>query len=656
MRNILLLEPNYKNKYPPIGLMKISTYHRLLGDKVTFYKGELKDFILDKYTKKCIDKLFYIDENINWRLYYTSIKSYLKKGGKIDFDDIPINKSNYQVLLEKAIIEQKINFHKKKYENEPLFDRVYIATLFTFYWNITIETINFAKKLVKSNNDIFVGGVSATLLYKDIIENTGITPIQGLLNKPQMLDNDLKILGKYKDVIVDTLSLDYSILDEIDYKYPEKDAYYGYITRGCIRKCSFCAVPILEPDYCNFITIKNKIEEIKLRYGEQRNLLLLDNNVLASSRFKDIINEIIECGFGKNAKYTEPNQYSISINNLKDGVNDTAYIKKIFNLNIDLLNRIKGEQKQEVYNLLSDNDLLNINTTTKDKLILVSDELLPLYTKYFRKLPRMRYVDFNQGVDARLFNEEKANLLGKINIRPLRIAFDNIKDKKYYENAIRLSAKAGIKNFSNYILYNFQDNPIELYQRLRFNIDLCDELNINIYSFPMKFHPIKGEDRFNRDYLGVNWNRKYIRAIQAILNAIKGKVGKGKEFFEKAFGANEEEYFKILEMPETMILYRYFFEWLGEEKKYHISTLAWEQTWKETFLLLDEKESKELLEIIHYNKFSTFDINNVNPKFKNLLIFYVDYRDNVINSNSELYKLKKEYDQHPTRKLRRKSL
>ncbi len=656
MRNILLLEPNYKNKYPPIGLMKISTYHRLLGDKVTFYKGDLKDFILDKYTKKCIDKLFYIDENINWRLYYTSIKNYLKKGGKIDLDDIPINKSNYQVLLEQAIIEQKINFHKKKYENEPLFDRVYIATLFTFYWNITIETINFAKKLVKSNNDIFVGGVSATLLYNDIIENTGITPIQGLLNKPLMLDNDLKILGKYKDVIVDTLSLDYSILDEIDYKYPEKDAYYGYITRGCIRKCPFCAVPILEPDYCNFIPIKNKIEETKLKYGEQRNLLLLDNNVLASDKFKDIINEIIECGFGKNAKYTEPNQYAISINNLINGINDTAYIKKTFNLNIELLNKLKGEQKQEIYNLLSEYELLNIFTTTKENLIFVSDKLLPLYEKYFKNKPKLRYVDFNQGVDARLFNEEKANLLGKINIRPLRIAFDNIKDKNHYENAIRLSAKAGIKNFSNYILYNFKDKPIEFYQRLKINIDLCEELKINIYSFPMKFHPITGEDRFNRDFLGVYWNRKYIRAIQAILNAIKGKVGRGKEFFEKAFGSNEDEFFKILEMPETMILYRYFFEWLGEEKKYHISTLAWEQTWKETFLLLDEKESKELLEIIHHNKFSTIDINNVNPKFKNLLILYVDYRDNVINSNSELYKLKKEYDQHPTRKLRRKSL
>jgi hypothetical protein len=33
-RKILLIEPNYKNKYPPIGLMKIATYHRNLGDDV----------------------------------------------------------------------------------------------------------------------------------------------------------------------------------------------------------------------------------------------------------------------------------------------------------------------------------------------------------------------------------------------------------------------------------------------------------------------------------------------------------------------------------------------------------------------------------------------------------------------------------------------
>lgn len=87
----------------------------------------------------------------------------------------------------------------------------------------------------------------------------------------------------------------------------------------------------------------------------------------------------------------------------------------------------------------------------------------------------------------------------------------------------------------------------------------------------MKYHPIRrttdmGEDySHNRDYIGKYWNRKYIRAIQAVLNSTKGKIGKGTSFFRKAFGENIEEYHKLLEIPETMIIYRYFFEWLGLE-------------------------------------------------------------------------------------------
>lgn len=43
MRKILLVEPNYKNKYPPMGLMKIATYYRRLGDDVTFLRVILKN-------------------------------------------------------------------------------------------------------------------------------------------------------------------------------------------------------------------------------------------------------------------------------------------------------------------------------------------------------------------------------------------------------------------------------------------------------------------------------------------------------------------------------------------------------------------------------------------------------------------------------------
>lgn len=627
-RNILLLEPNYKNKYPPIGLMKLATYHRKLGDNVVFYKGDLKQFVLDDICCQLVDKISKIDHTINWYDYRADIIQFIQKGVRTIKYNL-IDKSQFTIALDNWFEHFKNQYRKGEYYKNPKWDRVCVTSLFTFHWNITIETIEFAKKIVKNVNEVKVGGVLATVLAKEVEQETGIKPHSGLLDKAGTLDDN--------EIIVDNLPLDYSILEEIEYKYPENNAYYGYMTRGCIRKCTFCAVPKLEPVFQEFISLKNQLKEVSKTYGAKRNLLLLDNNVLASDCFPDIIKEIKGSGYSKDSKYIEPNQLDIAIKNLKSGQNDRAFIRKSHNLLQQLLQKINGESQQNLYDLMDALSLLSLDTATKKNILTIYPEVKELYEKYRNKTPKQRYVDFNQGVDARLLvqDEMKMKLLSEIPIHPLRIAFDSMKYEKIYVKAVELAAKYGIRHLSNYLLYNEKDKPIELYQRLKINVDLCESLNINIYSFPMKFHPINGKEWYaNRNFTGTHWNRKYIRAIQTILNATKGKIGKGKSFFYEAFGNDEDEYYKLLYMPETYILFRFFFKDMGYTER-----------WWNEFNNFSESELNTVKTIIENNDFTNIDSLNCSNTMKNFLRnHYLISREEIKNPNSKIHKEKLKYD------------
>ena len=187
-------------------------------------------------------------------------------------------------------------------------------------------------------------------------------------------------------------------------KYPENNAYYGYTTRGCVRKCESCAVPIIEPKFKKYIPLTDKIMGVIEKYGEKRNLLLLDNNVLASPCFADIIKEIKQNGFDKNHNYYEPNQLEIVVKNLEGNFNDKAFINRSVSIFNELLEKLKGDQKQEIYNLLAVNNLLKSQTATKEKILKIFPIVNPLYEKYRNKAPKQRIVDFNQGVDARFLS------------------------------------------------------------------------------------------------------------------------------------------------------------------------------------------------------------------------------------------------------------
>ncbi|MHB8208659.1 radical SAM protein [Mucilaginibacter sp.] len=630
-RKILLLEPNYKNKYPPIGLMKIATYHRKLGDNVRFFKGDLRDLVVEQLYEDCLLKLLAIDSSYTWTFKAALIKQAIKTG-KGELIEKLASYSAYNKLVEECLHEFATNFRKKIYVKFPKWDRIYVTTLFTFYWKITVETIHFAKKLVKYPDQIFLGGVLASLLHDELQQETGIKPMQGLLDKPGLLDDN--------NIIIDNLPLDYSILEEIDYEYPTQSAYFTFMTKGCTRKCAFCSVPILEPTYKPKIDTIDKFQEINEIYGEQRNLLLMDNNVLASPKFPDIIQEIKDMGFVKGATYVEPNQLEIAVRNLEKSLNDRAYVKKAYRLLHESLARHKNEKKQHFYDVLDKYGLIKEETASKGGILAANEELKESYEKYRNKAPKLRYVDFNQGTDARYVTDELMRLMSEIPIRPLRIAFDYIGLKKQYVNAVELAAKYGIKELSNYILYNFKDKPEDLYNRLLINIQLCKRLNIAIFSFPMKYIPLFGEDAKHREFTGNHWNKKFIRAVQSILNVTKGIVAPGhinekSSFFEEMFGSTIEEFFEILYMPETYIVYRHLFQ----------HKLEYTSVWRNEFYnFLDSNEQAEARKIIEINDFNNLDDLTSNERIKHFLRHYTIQRGQITQEDQEYTQLKRKYD------------
>ena len=69
------------------------------------------------------------------------IKKYIKSRRKVYLETLlDVNREN-QLLISDTLTFYSKYYKDKEYLNNPKWDRIFVTTLFTFYWKKTIETI-----------------------------------------------------------------------------------------------------------------------------------------------------------------------------------------------------------------------------------------------------------------------------------------------------------------------------------------------------------------------------------------------------------------------------------------------------------------------------------------------------------------------------------
>jgi len=186
---VLLVEPKYYTRYPPIGLLKFATFHRSKNDSVELIRG-------------C-----------------------------------------------------KIPNHKP--------DQIYVTSLYTWAWKPVWTAIRYYKRLYPDIK-ISLGGIYASLMPKHA--------------KASGADNIHS--GVFKDV--EEIMPAYDLV-------PEWDGSIITTSRGCNRRCPYCAVWQIEG---GINSAKRTIKH--LVHPKHSRIILWDNNILQSPYWRDIFEELVE--------------------------------------------------------------------------------------------------------------------------------------------------------------------------------------------------------------------------------------------------------------------------------------------------------------------------------------------------------------------------
>jgi hypothetical protein len=186
--HILLVEPEYYSRYPPLGLLKLASYYRQKGASVELVRG---------CTKRA---------------------------------------------------------------NRP--DKIFVTSLFSWAWKPVWAVVKHYKRLFHTA-DLWLGGIYASLM-PDHAKSSGA---------------DYVFEGVFKDA--EEIMPAYDLV-------PEWDGSIITTSRGCNRRCPYCAVWQIEGE------INSTKKTIKhLVHPEHTRIILWDNNILQSPNWRDVFEELI---------------------------------------------------------------------------------------------------------------------------------------------------------------------------------------------------------------------------------------------------------------------------------------------------------------------------------------------------------------------------
>ncbi|MFO7899498.1 MAG: hypothetical protein R6V58_10635 [Planctomycetota bacterium] len=129
------------------------------------------------------------------------------------------------------------------------------------------------------------------------------------------------------------------------------------------------------------------------------------------------------------------------------------------------------------------------------------------------RLKALPWVDFNQGLDARLFTAHHAGRIAELKQVKVRFAFDSIGAETRVADAIALARRHGLRSFGVYVLIGFDDTPEDARHRLE------TVRSWGIRPNPMRYQPLNA---LAKDaYVADGWSDRELRRMMRYYSRLR---------------------------------------------------------------------------------------------------------------------------------------